>query len=185
MGVLVSTAGITAASTFIAEREIRRRLEQQVIQGFGLAGEFIPLAFAALDIGRRGTGPQLLLRDLITMGELAPQKIRRLEELKPIDQRRLVVRLQEWAQEIIAPGTGQPVIATFGILPEERGQLRPVVSGARQFFTGAPTTLADGTPLLELRAAGGRLGGFSRAPLAPFRRTAAELRRLAERRGLL
>ncbi len=163
--------------------QVAQALAQAQVPGAAQAAELIAGAFAALDLGRRGTGPEILLRDLITMGELAPQKIRRLEELKPIDERRLVVRLQEWAKEITAPGTGQPVLATFGVLPEERGQLGPV-SAARQRFARAPATLADGTPILEFRFPG-KLGRFSRAPIAPFRRKAAGLRREAERRGLL
>ncbi len=196
MGVpLISTAGITASATFIAEREARRLLEKQVTRALGIAGELIPQIFAALRVGRRGTGPEIILRDLISTGTLAPEKIEILQGLKPIDLRRLTVRLQEWAQEIVAPGTGQPVIAMFGVLPEERGRLRPATTpkptGGFRFrglrAPAEPILLAGGAPLLEVPGLGRALGPRRRpaAELEKFRQKAADIRRLAERRGLL
>jgi len=212
MVVSILGPATTAAQTFIADREARLRRERQIVAGFeaaqrvvsapvserarlaiiealelaglGRFAELIAPIFATLDIGPKRLGPQTLLRDLITTGTLPAEKIRRLEEKKPIDLRRLAVRLQEWGQEIVAPGTGQPVIAKFGILPEERGRLQPVTP---TLIARVPPTLADGSPVLELRPTSQKsfIRRLERAPLKAFQRTAAGLRRLAERRGLL
>lgn len=207
MGVNIIGPATFAAQRQIATREAELRHERQILArfgaareilaappsararlvitrglelaGFGQVAQLISPIFAALDLGPKRTGPRAILRDFFTTGTIPPEKIETIQGFKPIDARKFGQKVDEWLREIANPGTGQPLLALFGLTEQDVPRLREVFRFG--FRRGEPLKLADGELVLSLPGPE-RILPFT---LEKFRRQATELRTLARSRGVL